>query len=111
MGMGLKYGDLIYDVIIDLFGIIFRNFYNQQNCMSVRFNYSVYNFNSSRFIPIAEVRSCCMFSETPCMYVRRLFNWIHVIFRGYIGRAGSLRQKKYKGGGGVEVDHNGWCGI
>ena len=40
----LKYGDLIYDVIMDLFGIIFMNFYNQQNCMVIGFNL-MYNFN------------------------------------------------------------------
>ena len=46
MGTCVKYGDLIYDVIIimDLFGIIFMNFYNQQNCMVIGFNL-MYNFN------------------------------------------------------------------
>ena len=47
MGMCLKYGDEIYDVIIDLFCMIFRDFYNQQNCMIIGFNL-IYNFNSSR---------------------------------------------------------------
>ena len=40
----MKYGDLIYDVIIDLFGMIFMNFYNQQNCMVIGLNL-MYNFN------------------------------------------------------------------
>ena len=38
MGICLKYGDLRYDVIMDLFGIVFRNFYNQQNYMVIGFN-------------------------------------------------------------------------
>ena len=46
----MKYGDLIYDVIMDLFGIIFRIFYNQENCIIIGFNL-VYNFNSSRLKP------------------------------------------------------------
>ena len=50
MGMSLKYGDLIYDVIIDLFDIILRNFYNQQNCIVICFNL-IYNFDLSRLQP------------------------------------------------------------
>ena len=50
MGMCLKYGDLIYDVIMDLFVIIFRNFYNQQNCMIIGFNL-IYNFTLSWLKP------------------------------------------------------------
>ena len=44
MGTCVKYGDLIYDVIMDLFGIIFMNFYNQQNCMVIGLNL-MYNVN------------------------------------------------------------------
>ena len=47
MGTRLKYGDLMYDVIMDLFGIIFRIFCNQQNCMIIGINL-IYNFHSSR---------------------------------------------------------------
>ena len=50
MGTCLKYGDLVYDVIIDLFCIIFGIFYNQQNCMNVWLNL-IYNFYSSRLKP------------------------------------------------------------
>ena len=50
MGMCLKYGDLIYDVIMDLFGIIFRNFYYQENCMIIGFDL-IDNFNSYRLKP------------------------------------------------------------
>ena len=46
----MKYGDLLYDVIMDLFGIIFKNFYNQQNCMIICFNL-IYNFNLSQLKP------------------------------------------------------------
>ena len=35
---------------MDLFGIIFRNFNDQQNCMIIGFNL-IYNFNSSRLKP------------------------------------------------------------
>ena len=38
MGMYLKYGVLIYDVMIDLIDIIFGNFHNQQDCMIMGFN-------------------------------------------------------------------------
>ena len=46
MGTCLKYGDLIYDIITDLFGKIFMNFYIQQNCMIhvIGLN-TMYNFN------------------------------------------------------------------
>ena len=44
MGKSLKYGDLIYDVIMDLFGIIFWDSYNQQNCMIKGFRL-IYNLN------------------------------------------------------------------
>ena len=50
MGMCLKYGGIIYDIIMDLFGIIFRNFYNQQNCITIGFNL-IYKINSSWFTP------------------------------------------------------------
>ena len=39
----LKYGDFVYDVIIDLFGVVFRIFFNQQNGMVICFNL-IYNF-------------------------------------------------------------------
>ena len=35
---------------MDLFGIIFRKFNNQQNCVIIGFN-SIYNYNSSRLKP------------------------------------------------------------
>ena len=50
MGMCLKYGDLIYDVIMDLFGIILRNFNNQQNYMIKGFNL-IYVYYSSQLKP------------------------------------------------------------
>ena len=50
MGMCMEYGDLVYDVIMDLFGIIFKIFYNQQNSMIICFNF-IYNFNLSRLKP------------------------------------------------------------
>ena len=50
MGTCLKYGYLIYDVIMDLFGIIFMNFYNQQNCMVIGLNL-MYTFNLSQLHP------------------------------------------------------------
>ena len=46
----LKYDVFIYDVIMDLFGIIFSNVYYQQNCMIIGFN-MVYNFNLLRLKP------------------------------------------------------------
>ena len=50
MVISLKYGDLIYDVIMDLFGIILRNFNNQQNFMVIGFNL-MHNFDLSRLQP------------------------------------------------------------
>ena len=47
MGMCLKYGDLIYDVIMDLFGIIFMNFNNEQKCVIIGFNL-IYKYILSR---------------------------------------------------------------
>ena len=47
MGMCLNYWDLVYDVIMDLFCVIFRIFYNQQNCMIICLNL-MYYFYSSR---------------------------------------------------------------
>ena len=47
MGACLKYGNLIYDVIMDLFGIIFRIFCYQQNCMIIGFNL-IFNLNLSQ---------------------------------------------------------------
>ena len=67
MGMCLKYGDLIEDVIMDLFGIILRLFYNQQNCMIIGFNL-IYNFNSSRLKPnFRRGKKLLHISETPCI--------------------------------------------
>ena len=50
MGTCLKYGESIYDGIMDSFGIIFRNFYNKQKCMIIGLNL-IYNLNSSRLKP------------------------------------------------------------
>ena len=50
MGTCLKYGKIIYNVIIDLFGIIFRNLYNKRNRMIIGLNL-IYNVNSSRLKP------------------------------------------------------------
>ena len=50
MGTCLKYGESIYDVIMDLFAIIFRNFHNKQNCMIIGFNL-IYNVHSSLLKP------------------------------------------------------------
>ena len=50
MGTCLKYGDLIYDVITELFGKIFMNCYIQQNCIIIGLNV-MYNFNKSPVNP------------------------------------------------------------
>ena len=50
MGTCLNYWDLVYDVIMDLFCISFRIFYDQQNCMVICLNL-IYNFYSSRLTP------------------------------------------------------------
>ena len=50
MGMCLKYDDLIYNVITDIFCIIFRIFYNQQIYVIIYFNL-IYNFKLTRLRP------------------------------------------------------------
>ena len=68
MGTCLKYWDLVYDVIMNLFHIIFRIFNNQQNCTITCFNLIKKTFIRQGLHPIlVEVRNCCMFSETHCI--------------------------------------------
>ena len=47
MGTCLNYLDLVYDVTIDLIGIIFMICFNQQHCMIICLNL-IYNFYSFR---------------------------------------------------------------
>ena len=80
IGTCLKYGELIYDVIMDLFGIIFRNFYNKRNCMIIGFNL-IYNVNSSRLKPNfnRDKKLLHVFWNTLYMLKRRFIR-LHFIF-------------------------------
>ena len=69
MGMCLNYWDLVYDVKMDLYCISFRIFFIINKIV---WSYALIwyiTFIRPGLHPIlVEIRSCCMFSETPCIY-------------------------------------------